>query len=160
MIFLLQNFEIDKLKGENKMEKTINNSRIIHKHDTAENWAKAINFIPRQGEIIVYDIDGDNDSEKIKIGDGITNVNDLKFTDQAVWDTLNNSVLDLQGNSFEFNAFESAPMMLHTTVTNSNNPVNSIVVFNNIVEEKDIIPYTDETTETATNIFGNLRTSN
>ena len=32
-------------------------TRIIHKHDTEENWNKATNFIPKQGEIIVYDID-------------------------------------------------------------------------------------------------------
>ena len=54
-------------------------SRIIHKHDTKENWIKAVNFIPKQGEIIVYDIDNDYNYERIKIGDGITNVNDLPF---------------------------------------------------------------------------------
>ena len=38
------------------MEKTLN-SRIIHKHDTESNWLKATNFIPKQGELIVYDVD-------------------------------------------------------------------------------------------------------
>ena len=60
------------------MEKTIS-TRIIHKHDTAENWAKAVNFVPKQGEIIVYDIDKNNTSQKMKIGDGITNINNLPF---------------------------------------------------------------------------------
>lgn len=54
-------------------------SRIIHKHDIEENWNKAINFIPKQGEIIVYDIDENYDYERIKIGDGENNVNNLPF---------------------------------------------------------------------------------
>ena len=59
-------------------------SRIIHKHDIAENWEKATSFIPLQGEIIVYDIDENYNYERIKIGDGVTNVNDLPFADSAV----------------------------------------------------------------------------
>lgn len=49
-------------------------SRIVQKHDTQANWKKATNFIPLKGEIIVYD-----DISKIKIGDGTTKINDLKF---------------------------------------------------------------------------------
>ena len=56
------------------------NVRIIHKNDTADNWAKTTDFIPKQGEIIVYNIDDAYDYERIKIGDGITNVNSLPFT--------------------------------------------------------------------------------
>ena len=55
------------------------NARIVHKHDTEENWNKATNFIPKQGELIVYDNDSIYDYERFKIGDGITNVNDLPF---------------------------------------------------------------------------------
>ena len=54
-------------------------TRIIHKHDTEENWNKATNFIPRQGEIIVYDVDATHTYERLKIGDGVTNVNSLPF---------------------------------------------------------------------------------
>ena len=49
--------------------------RIVQKHDSSANWAKAINFIPLKGEIIIYD-----DLNKIKIGDGITKVNNLDFS--------------------------------------------------------------------------------
>lgn len=59
-------------------EKNIN-SRIIHKHDTEAHWLLATNFIPKQGEHIVYDIDENYNYERLKIGDGITNVNDLPF---------------------------------------------------------------------------------
>jgi hypothetical protein len=54
---------------------------ICLKHDTAANWAKAVNFIPQKGEIIVYD---DMDPP-FKIGDGIHTVNDLPFINQTLW---------------------------------------------------------------------------
>lgn len=50
------------------------NARIINKHDLSSNWAKAVNFTPKLGEIVIYD-----DLNKIKIGDGITNVDELPF---------------------------------------------------------------------------------
>jgi hypothetical protein len=56
------------------------NSRIVHKHGTAENWAKAINFVPMAGELIIYDIDENFNFPRVKIGDGQQNVNDLPFT--------------------------------------------------------------------------------
>ena len=54
-------------------------SRIINKHDIEANWNSNPNFIPSQGEIILYDIDESYNFERFKIGDGITNVNDLPF---------------------------------------------------------------------------------
>ena len=54
-------------------------SRIQLKHDIEENWSKATNFIPKVGEIIIYDIDENNSIARFKIGDGITNVNSLPF---------------------------------------------------------------------------------
>lgn len=64
-------------------EKTLN-TRIIHKHDVEENWLKAINFIPKQGEIIVYDIDNTSPYERVKIGDGINLVSDLPFVNSSI----------------------------------------------------------------------------
>ena len=55
------------------------NSRIQHKHDIEANWKKATTFIPKQGELIIYDIDGNFGYERVKIGDGITNVSTLPF---------------------------------------------------------------------------------
>ena len=60
------------------MANNTKNARIQFKHDTAANWAKAVNFIPLAGEIIVYDTDGDT-PVKFKIGDGINYVNVLPF---------------------------------------------------------------------------------
>ena len=64
-------------------EKTLK-TRIIHNHDVELNWNKATNFIPKQGEIIVYDIDSNHSYERIKVGDGATNVNNLPFVISAL----------------------------------------------------------------------------
>lgn len=64
-------------------EKNIS-SRIIHKHDIEANWLKAVNFIPKQGELIVYDIDSTHDYERIKIGDGATVVSSLPFINEII----------------------------------------------------------------------------
>lgn len=56
-------------------------ARIVHKHDTEANWQKATGFIPKMGELIVYDIDSTYGYERFKIGDGATNVNSLPFAD-------------------------------------------------------------------------------
>ena len=62
------------------MSEKILNSRIILKHDTEENWSKA-SFIPRAGEIVIYDIDQTHSIERMKIGDGTRNINSLPFAD-------------------------------------------------------------------------------
>jgi hypothetical protein len=54
-------------------------TRIVNKHAIESDWAKAINFIPLKGELIVYDIDENHTHERIKIGDGVQNVNSLPF---------------------------------------------------------------------------------
>ena len=54
-------------------------ARIQNKCDTTANWAKATNFIPKKGEIIVYSDGGGVGIPKIKVGDGTTKVGSLKF---------------------------------------------------------------------------------
>ena len=46
--------------------------RISHKHDIEANWNKAVNFIPLDGELIIYDPDENYDYTRIKFGDGKT----------------------------------------------------------------------------------------
>jgi hypothetical protein len=58
------------------------------KHDTEANWnlaAEKSNFIPKIAEPIVYDADEVYDYIRFKIGDGIKNVKDLPFIDEAIW---------------------------------------------------------------------------
>ena len=66
-------------------------SRIQQKHDVAANWAKATNFIPKKGEIIIYDAEYNTSGVettpvRFKIGNGSATVNALPFvkTDNGV----------------------------------------------------------------------------
>ena len=53
-------------------------TRLQLKTDTAENWAKATNFVPKKGEPIIYQDPADNYS-KLKIGDEVHTVEELPF---------------------------------------------------------------------------------
>lgn len=54
-------------------------ARIQNKCDTTANWAKATNFVPKKGEIIVYSDGGGTGVPKMKVGDGTTVVGSLEF---------------------------------------------------------------------------------
>ena len=78
------------------------NARFQQKHDYEANWLKATNFVPKAGEIIVYDAEADDvgipnpdvelpegrtfyyDYPRIKVGDGSTKVNVLPFSSSMV----------------------------------------------------------------------------
>ena len=77
------------------------NSRIINKHDLEVNWDKAVNFIPKAGELIVYDIDSTYSYERFKIGDGSTVVSSLPFADA-------NKVDKIDGKSLSTNDYTDA----------------------------------------------------
>lgn len=55
------------------MSKTLT-TRIKNKTDTSANWEAVPDFVPLEGEIIVY-----SDKKKIKIGDGNTKISQLPF---------------------------------------------------------------------------------
>lgn len=82
---------------------SIINTRIQSKHDTTENWNKTSGFIPKAGEIIIYDdyeiktqpveIQGEVVNEtiwipNIKVGTGNAYVQDLPFVNETVRDIL------------------------------------------------------------------------
>ena len=48
----------------------------ILKNDTTKNWEKAVNYIPKLNEIIIYE---DMDPVGIKIGNGVNKLSELKF---------------------------------------------------------------------------------
>jgi hypothetical protein len=72
-------FENDNFKGGYIMTEKNIKARVRQKSDTSENWAKALAFSPLVGEIIVY-----TDLNRMKIGDGTTNVNLLPFIDESL----------------------------------------------------------------------------
>ena len=65
------------------MAEKILKARVQMKTDTEENWLNAINFIPKNGEIIIYAIDSNHSYQRIKIGDGVTLVNNLPFVNES-----------------------------------------------------------------------------
>ena len=82
-------------------EKQIN-GRIVHKHDAEANWNKATNFIPKKGEIIVYDPDSSYTYSRVKVGDGTTKVTSLPFIDNAIktaQTNLSDTVNSVKNNS-------------------------------------------------------------
>jgi hypothetical protein len=58
------------------------NTRIQHKHDSETNWNKATGFIPKVGELIIYDPDSVHTFSRVKVGDGETSVINLPFVGQ------------------------------------------------------------------------------
>ena len=71
-------------------------ARIVHKHELERDWKEAINFIPLQGEIIVYIPDSTHSYSRLKIGDGKTLINDLPFygeKKELVWGDFTNDTI-------------------------------------------------------------------
>lgn len=69
------NNNISAIKLQNKEYKI----KSIPFHGTHDEWLINSSYIPKQGEIIIYDIDSNYNYERIKIGDGVTSVTDLPF---------------------------------------------------------------------------------
>lgn len=84
------------------------NARIITKHDIESNWQKALTFIPKLGEIIIYETPEKitpnqydwTSIPRLKIGNGKENINEIPFiTDACVlkregWDLSENNYTD------------------------------------------------------------------
>ena len=72
-------------------EKTLN-TRIQMKTDPEANWNKATNFIPKNGEIIIYAIDATHNYQRVKVGNGTKKVNELPFINEAITENKINSI--------------------------------------------------------------------
>ena len=62
------------------------NARVQLKCDTESNWNKALNFIPKKGEAIIYSADSTHPFSRLKVGNGNNNINDLPFIDASTID--------------------------------------------------------------------------
>lgn len=63
---------------------TTQKSRFAQKHDVEANWDKAVNFVPLEGEMIIYDPDKNYDYPRIKVGDGKTWIGGLPFITKLI----------------------------------------------------------------------------
>lgn len=52
------------------MSEKLVKTRIVNKHDLEVNWLKATSFIPKQGELIIYDIEVDANGNVLTVSDG------------------------------------------------------------------------------------------
>jgi hypothetical protein len=88
-------------------EKNTLRTRLVNKHDIEANWLKATNFTPLQGELIVYDVDENCNYERIKMGDGVTNVNELPFiSPQADWNQNDENAPDYVKNRTHYSGLQ------------------------------------------------------
>lgn len=65
---------------------------VIIKKDLKQNWDKAKNFIPKDGEIIQY-----IDTKQIKIGNGKNKLCELKFLTQYQYNIENDMLIIEEG---------------------------------------------------------------
>ena len=109
-------------------------TRVINKHDTAANWNNALTFIPKKGELIVYDVDSTHDYERFKIGDGETNVVELPFATAGEADKLKTArTISLTGDVTGSTTFDgSGNVSITATVAdNSHNHSNYVDITTN-----------------------------
>ena len=78
------------------MAEKIIKTRIIHKHAKESEWKTATNFIPKNGELIIYDNDSTYNYKRLKIGDGVTKVNSLSFIDGDIRTRLTDLTNDFE----------------------------------------------------------------
>jgi hypothetical protein len=76
-------------------------SRLVLKHDIEANWNRAETFIPKQGEIIIYDIDTTYSYERFKLGDGKTTAINLPFYLENELNDILNKVNYLADNTLD-----------------------------------------------------------
>ena len=102
------------------------NARIQHKHDIEANWNKALNFIPKIGEIIIYDIDDNYNYSRFKIGDGVRTVNNLEFLLDTQYILHNSNTLSQLLEQYIFNidynttlAFDTSEIVFGNASTTS-----------------------------------------
>lgn len=74
-------------------------TRLQMKNDTEANWNKAVNFVPKKGEIIVYNTDENYSLPRIKIGDGTTKVSDLGFLSASTGFPTSEFIVSTNGES-------------------------------------------------------------
>lgn len=82
-------------------------TRVMNKHETQEDWEKAVNFIPLMAEIIVYEADSVHTQARLKIGDGKTPINELPFYGDpvnSIWGDFTNNT-NIPTNNFVWGTF-------------------------------------------------------
>ena len=90
-------------------------TRIQLKNDTEAHWDLATNFVPREGEAILYSADGTHPFSRLKIGDGSTTVTNLPFIAAAQADTAQQLAhkLTFGNNTYVFDGTEDVTVPVY-----------------------------------------------
>lgn len=114
--------------GEQKRLK----GKVIPKHETEAAWLLS-NYIPEQGETIIYDVDETHTKARQKIGDGINKVKNLPFiVEQADWQQTDKTKDDYIKNK---------PSLVGTIRGLDDGNGNVVIVLGSTNSDKIIIPY-------------------
>ena len=65
-------------------------ARVSQLHKTEAEWNNLPNFVPIEGEFIIFDSDSRHSYARLKIGDGITKLKELPFFIDSAIDDHNN----------------------------------------------------------------------
>lgn len=149
------------------MSEKILKGRLVQKHDTAENWSKATSFVPKQGEVIIYDKDSTHSYERVKVGDGSTVVTSLPFIDDNKVDKVTGKGLSTNDyTTTEKNKLAGIADGANKTVvdsalsTTSANPVQNKVVTAIIDDLSDMIGDTPVADQITTAVSGKADAAN
>ena len=133
-------------------------ARIVHKHDISDHWDLAENFVPKQGELIIYDDrtlkqSGDtlvtdqivDTRVRYKIGDGVTTVSLLPFADKELVDAIDT----LYGDDTNTLSIREIATAVLGDAEKNQNAFSKVAVANQTTVEAD------STTDTLTLVAGN-----
>lgn len=131
-------------KEENNLADKNLKARIVNKNGTSAEWEKATSFVPKKGELILY-----TDLNKIKIGDGVTKVNDLPFltvpnkTSDLTNDSgyITNTSVDTKLNDKVSKAGDTMTGFLQFNVENEGYRGGAVIFGPEVSETKPLTPY-------------------
>lgn len=69
-------------------------ARVSQLHKTEAEWNNLPNFVPIDGEFIIFDVDSQNKHIRIKVGDGKTKLKDLPFFIDSTIDRHFDGIID------------------------------------------------------------------
>lgn len=120
------------------------NTRIQNKHDTEANWSQIHwGFTPLAGELIIYDPDENHSLPRFKIGDGVTQLESLKFTDPNIIKEISGASTGKKYCLFESQVWDSiiAIDIIYTTNVVARG---TLIIATQNYEIRDAILYGDE----------------
>lgn len=89
-------------------------TRIQLKNDTEAHWNLATNFVPKQGEVIIYSADDTHPFSRLKVGDGSTNVIDLPFINSGSSEKVNHTLTFGNGAVYKYDGSQDVTVPVYT----------------------------------------------